>query len=358
MCFKLSRLMDCSVVMLVGCALLLYLKSAQVTEDICWKFLSHCKLRAFSNEHQITEESTPKTEGKSHLGIKNNLNRPLKVNVTNLVLKELQGGFFAAVREGKQRDSSLDTSVCVSEPTVLECLEVGFAALLLATLDHVSYCRMLGIDKVTIHWKNCQSCCAKDPQENSWSAYFEPLNTGAELNAKKVLCLGGIIVGNVLVQESAKLPYFNQEKKSQSNGILRSSLLEVGFRKRQSLPGYEEGAVITAELRKWVHGLIGEYVRPQESIQSRVNQFYMEYMNGYNMLGVHVRGTDHMLEMEEKKLPAMEKWIQDAEAVFKTLEQPKKIFLASDNNEIVRRFVEYFEKEKVWLLLSDIMVHL
>lgn len=35
----------------------------------------------------------------------------------------------------------------------------------------------------------------------------------------------------------------------------------------------------------------------------------MEYMNGYNMLGVYVCGIDYMLEMEEKKLFVMEKWI-------------------------------------------------
>lgn len=334
------------------CALLLYLKSTQDTENICWKILSNCRLRAFSDEQQITEEKnankrTPTIEKKRLLDMKNNLNEPLKVNVTSLVLKELQEGFFAAVREGTQRDSTLDATVCVSEPTVLECMDIGFGALLLATLDHVLYCRMLGIDKMTIFWKNCQTCCVKDPQENSWPAYFEPLNTEAELNAKKVLCLGGIIVGKVLVREYAKLPRFNEEKKYQAKGILRSSLLDVGFRKRQSLPGYEEGAIITPQLRKWVHDIIREHVRPQESIQSRMNQFYMEHMHGYNMLGVHVRGTDHAMEMEEKKLPAMEKWIQDAETIFKTLEEPKKIFLAGDNNEIIDRFVGYFEKDKV-----------
>lgn len=342
------------MVALMSCTLLLYLKAPRDADGSCWSILSDCRLHTFPieqlrrTEKIIENESINTVDGKLLSGL-NNKNEQSEVNVTNLVLQELREGFFAAIREDTNTDSSLDSTVCVSEPTVLECLEIGFAALLLATLDHVSYCRMLGISKVTIHWKNCQSCCAKDPHTNSWPAFFEPLNTGTELNANKVLCLGGIIVGRVLASESAKsTSHFSQEKIKQTNGILRrSSLLDVGFRKRQSLPGYEEGAVITPELRRWVYGLISEHVRPQRSVQSRVDQFYMKYMHGYNALGVHVRATDHEAETEEKKLPAMEKWLQDAAAIFETLQEPKKIFLASDNNEIIDRFVEHFEKDKV-----------
>lgn len=309
-----------------------------------WSFLS-----LYSKSELIQNESGKKTEGKrlSELDSKED---HVTFNVTDVVLKELKRGFFAAISENTVSGSSLDGAVCVSEPTVLECLESGFAALLLATLDHVSYCHMLGIHKVTIHWKNCQSSCTKDPQKNSWPAYFEPLNAGTELTADKVLCLGGSIAGPVLVSEAARtFMRSNTQQNEQFNFMFTrtSSLLEVGFRKRQSLPGYEQGATITPELRKWVYGVITEHVRPQKSIQSRVDHYYTSNMHGYKVLGVHVRGTDHWAEMEDQTLPAMEKWIQDAEALFGTMKEPKKIFLASDNDEIVGRFVEHFGENKV-----------
>ena len=274
-------------------------------------------------------------------------------NVTKLVLRELRRGFFAATTENSDRDSfqgpSMST-VCVSEPTLLECESAGFAALLLATLDHVSYCNMLGIYNIMFQWQNCQTSCVKEPGLNSWPAYFEPLNPESDqLSAGKVLCLGGLIGGRVLAREAARaVKRLNAQQINQFNCASRAgSLLEVGFRKRQSLPGYEEGAIITPQLRKWVHGMITEYIRPQKSIQLQVDQFYTNHMLGFNVLGVHVRGTDHWSEMEEKKLPNMEQWIQDAETIFDALEEPKRIFLASDNDETVERFVEHFGENKV-----------
>ena len=276
-----------------------------------------------------------------------NRDRRATFNVTKLVLKELQEGFFAAITENS--DSPFLNAVCVSEPTLLECGSPGFAALLLATLDHVSYCHMLGIHNVMIQWKNCQTSCIKDPQINSWPAYFESLNLDIELNASNVLCLGGLIGGRVLASETARtVKRLNPQQIKQFNWASRTnSLLEVGFRKRQSLPGYEEGAIITSELRKWVNKMTAEYVRPQKSIKMQVDHFYNNNMRGFNVLGVHVRGTDHWVEIEEKVLPLIEQWIQDAQAVLERLEEPKKIFLASDNEETIERFEEYFGKNKV-----------
>ena len=325
------------------------LKAHSAAFDDYWSLLSNRYDMTTTEQREIDKgENTEERKGLSRLRYKYNSAR---FNITDLVLNELRKGFFAAISENTASDSPLDNVVCVSEPTVLECREAGFAALLLATLDHVSYCKMLGIHKVTIQWKNCQSSCAKDPQKNSWPAYFETSNVESNLKAKKVLCLGGAIVGRVLVRESASsLARFNTRQIKQFNIALRtSSLLDVGFRRRQSLPGYEEGAVITPELRKWAHGLLTKYMRPQKNIQSRVDQFYTSHMRGYSVVGVHVRATDHWAETEDKTLPTMDKWIHGTEAVINTLKEPNKIFLASDNDEIIGRFVEHFGKNKVWL---------
>lgn len=329
--------------MLLSCVLVLRLMAHPDAFDDYWSLLSVKRTDTTQTEQRTMDvEGGKATEGKGQ-------DNPVRLNVTDLVLSELRRGFFAAISENTGSGSPSDSVVCVSEPTVLECREAGFAALLLATLDHVSYCKMLGIHKVMIQWRNCQTSCTKDPQENSWPAYFEPLSAETELRANKVLCLGGSIVGRVLVREStSSLLRLNAQQIKQFNIALRtSSLLDIGFRKRQNLLGYEEGAIITPELRKWAHALITEHLRPQKNIQSRVGKFYASHMRGFNVVGVHVRGTDHWSENEDKTLPTMAAWIHDTEVVFKTLREPKIIFLASDNDEIIDRFMEHFGKNKV-----------
>lgn len=337
-----------SAVVFMSCVFL----SSYVLNNSC-SFLSACRLditstRQMYNDAILKDKGVIFTE-ETKLSRLNSKHQHDSFNVTDLVLNELHKGFFAAISENEASGSSLDSVVCVSEPTVLECQEAGFAALLLATLDHVSYCNTLGIRKVTIHWKNCQSSCTKDPQTNSWPAFFEPTNAGTVLGADKVLCLGGIIVGRVLARESARsLTRLSGQQIKKFNIVSReSSLLDVGFRKRQSLPGYEEGAIITSELRKWAYSLMTEHFRPRRSILSRVNEFYTNNMRGFSILGVHVRGTDHSAEIEDHTLPTMKKWIHDAEALFESLREPKRIFLATDNYEIIARFVDHFGKNKV-----------
>lgn len=270
-------------------------------------------------------------------------------NVTEIVLRELQRGFFAAINDNKHISSG-DT-VCISEPTILECVNAVFAALLLATLDHLSYCDMLGIQNVSIKWNNCQTICTRNPRINSWPVYFKPLKRGIELNASRVLCLGGIIA--VLTQELVRtVKRLSTKQIQQSNWASRtSSLLEVGFRKRQSLPGYEKGSLITSKLRLWVKDMTTKYIRPNKRIELRVDEFYRKNMEGFNVVGVHIRGTDHWIEMEEQALPEIEQWINDTQVIFQALEEPKKIFIASGNDESIQRFVENFGKNKVILPL-------
>ena len=95
--------------------------------------------------------------------------------------------------------------------------------------------------------------------------------------------------------------------------------------------------------------LITKYIRPNKIIELRVDEFYRKNMEGFNVVRVHIRGNDHWTEMEEQALPEIDQWINDTQVIFQTLEQPKKIFIASDNDESVQRFVEHFGKNKVIL---------
>ena len=58
------------------------------------------------------------------------------------------------------------------------------------------------------------------------------------------------------------------------------------------------------------------------------------------------------METSEKKLPSLMSWVKRARSILETLPRPRKIFIASDNNEVIKKFVAYFGKETV----SDISV--
>lgn len=75
--------------------------------------------------------------------------------------------------------------------------------------------------------------------------------------------------------------------------------------------------------------------------------FYQKYLAGFNVLGIHVRGTDHWLETSEQTLPSLMSWIKKAQSILVTLPRPRKIFIASDNHEVIKKFVTYFGKETV-----------
>ena len=49
----------------------------------------------------------------------------------------------------------------------------------------------------------------------------------------------------------------------------------------------------------------------------------------------------------EKELPPLLSWAKSAKTIFETLPQPRKIFIAGDNDEGIEKFVTIFGKEKV-----------
>ena len=71
----------------------------------------------------------------------------------------------------------------------IECGNAGFAAFLLYTLDHILFCRAVGINRPTVFWRAGNSDCSRDPRVNSWDWYFEPVNRGLESEVENVFCL-------------------------------------------------------------------------------------------------------------------------------------------------------------------------
>ena len=245
-------------------------------------------------------------------------------NLKNAFIKS--NGFLGATRTN--RGKTPGSAVCVVDPAITDCQNMGFAAFLLYTLDHIIFCRALGINQATIFWRACNSACSSDPRVNSWDWYFEPINHGLESKVENVFC---------------------PLRSDGPSAVEVGTIIGNSFKNRTDVDGFEDSRLITTHERIRVNKLIQQYVKPNSRIKEKVRKFYQRYLAGFTVLGVHVRGTDHWIETSEKKLPSLMSWVKRARSVLETLPRPRKIFVASDNHEVVKKFVAYFGKETVSL---------
>ena len=252
-------------------------------------------------------------------------------DLKNVVVKS--NAFLGATR--KNRGKASGSIVCVVDPAIIDCQGMGFAAFLLHTLDNILLCRALGINRLTVFWRACYSVCSRDPRVNSWDWYFEPINGGLETKVENVLCL--------LRADNDIARFFN---KTAAPFDLRP-IIDNSFKNRNDVEGYEHSKIITTQERLRVNTLIHQYIKPNSRVKKKVEMFYQQYLAEFTVLGVHVRGTDHWMETSEQRLPSLMSWVTRAQSILETLPQPRKIFLASDNNEAIKKFVTYFGKEKV-----------
>ena len=246
-------------------------------------------------------------------------------------------GFLAATRTNRAKTPG--SAVCVVDPAITDCQGIGFAAFLLGTLDYIMVCSALGIDRPTVFWRACNSICSRDPRVNSWDWYFEPVNYGLESKVENVLCL---------LRAAG-----DATKKAELN---IKPILDNSFKNRTDVDGFEDGKIITTHERMRVNKLIQQYVKPNSIIKEKVRKFYQRYLAGFTVLGVHVRGTDHWKETSEKRLPSLMSWVKRARSILETLPRPRKIFIASDNNEVIQKFVTLFGNETVSFNFSGLLL--
>ena len=217
------------------------------------------------------------------------------------------------------------------DPAIADCTNIAFAAFLLLTLDHMMLCRAVGSDRPVVVWRAYNSVCSRDRRVNSWNWYFEPVNRGLETQFERVLC-------PLLVENVGDLFQIFPEQRP---------ILNNSFKNRSKVEGYEDSQIITAKERMRINKLIKQYVKPNSTITEKVSQFYHRYLAGYSVLGVHVRGTDHWMETIEQRLPPLMSWVKSTRAILETLPQPRKIFIASDNDEVIEKFVNFFGNQTV-----------
>ncbi|PFX28169.1 Gamma-tubulin complex component 5 [Stylophora pistillata] len=124
-----------------------------------------------------------------------------------------------------------------------------------------------------------------------------------------------------------------------------TTIIDNSFSDRSDLEGYNESRIITTAERIRVNKLIRQYVKPNYRVREKAELFHRRNMVGFTVLGVQVRATDHWMEAKDHKLPSMTSWVERAQEILKTLRKPRKIFIASDNNEVIQKFVGVFGKE-------------
>ena len=251
--------------------------------------------------------------------------------VTNVTFSKswmpaIMRGDVMAVQLNKHAKSGI-RSACLVDP-FLECANMGLSALLLQTMEALAYCHNTLGSIPTVMWRNCLAGCSRDPNFNSWSWYFEPINPGVELRSRKVACIAN-------VSPEAGAPTW----------------LSASFRSRK-LAGYSDHDLITNETRQAAHDIIRRFIKPSREITRIVEELYARHLHGYNLLGIHVRGTDHFMETKDFTLPTIKMWIEESRQILASIPTPSKIFIAADNFEVLKAFKNEFGGKKVSSTLS------
>lgn len=183
----------------------------------------------------------------------------------------------------------------------------GVAGYLLATLGQMSYCHERG-RPILVTWPSTSqpsSCGAGD----CWEVLFQR-NTTAEqkLRGKSALCT------------SPWEPFMNNEH---ANEIARDK-----------------------QLRASVAQLAQVHLTPSKVIADRVTSFRMAHLKGRHVLGVQVRATDYSQEFGEELVSEMS-WISKIQRRFESMQDPKVIFVASDNNHMIKIIKDKFGAHQV-----------
>ena len=96
----------------------------------------------------------------------------LKFNFSTSETKTMRNGLISLHVNGFLVSTKINhantagSAVCVVDPAIIDCQNMGFAAFLLYTLDHILQCRALGINRPTVFWRACNSVCSRDPRVN------------------------------------------------------------------------------------------------------------------------------------------------------------------------------------------------
>ncbi len=204
----------------------------------------------------------------------------------------------------------------------------GFGAMLLQTLNQIRYCERNGLMPVVNYDESCQShFFDRKYGENMWDQYFEPLvppfdySTIQKYREDSAHLLSSFDFYNL--EDSEMLHICEHDERSIFSYTFADWRLSppediVAWYDHQRLKGHET---------------FSKYIQIKPSITSRINAFWKANLVGYQVLGIHIRGTD--LTYAPPVSPAeyfhhIDDWVESHE-------QPR-VFVATDQQQYLDAF--------------------
>ncbi|MBE1300505.1 MAG: hypothetical protein GJ680_11445 [Alteromonadaceae bacterium] len=208
----------------------------------------------------------------------------------------------------------------------------GFGAMLLQTLNQIRYCERNKLLPVVNYDVSCESYYFDENKgENMWAQYFAPVVTPFDFNLVSQMC------------NDPSYPLdFNDLQNLDDEQMLRicehhqDSIYSFTFADwRTNRP--KDIANWYAQQRAKGHDVFSRYIRVNSEVQNKVDDFYRLSFQGYQVLGIHIRGTDLMYAppvSPAEYFPHVEKWL--------SAQTKPKIFIATDQAQYLDVFQQRY----------------
>ncbi len=170
----------------------------------------------------------------------------------------------------------------------------GMGVCLHSLFNHLTYCEATGKTPVIFWGADSLYWTSKgfNGATNSWEYYFSP---ASNLEYKK---------GDVI-------HYYCEGNQCGSFGYYKT----------------------TQEKREQAHQLIKKYIKPNQHVQAKIDQFYRNYFENKRTIGIHIRGTDKVAE-EPPVAP-----YRAVEEALKYADHATQFFIATDEEKILNEML-------------------
>ncbi|XP_035686864.1 uncharacterized protein LOC118423063 [Branchiostoma floridae] len=231
---------------------------------------------------------------------------------------------------------------CVIESSLGSCDGIGFASLVLQTIDEITTCLARGFVP-TVIWTDCDYCGPPGSDVNYWTWFFKAINEGIEETAGTRVCVAPTTP--LFISSSLYL--------TRPGAIGELDDFRFADMERKVTNFWQP---ITAETRALANYVISGYLKPADRVENVVNSFYRNHMEGYVNIGVHLRlskgHSEEMTNFFQQRSPKLHKFIQVVQRVINDAiathaGREIRIFLASDTDEAIDAFKAEFKDNKV-----------
>lgn len=178
----------------------------------------------------------------------------------------------------------------------------GFFAAFLAVLNHLAYCEKTHKTPV-VYWGDRSWYYLRqgfNGSHNVWEYYFKPVST-------------------LLYDPKKDMTHASYDA---GNGQFHYTALDDNMRHK-------------------AHTLIAKYIRIQPIIQKKIDTFYQKHMHGKHTIGIHLRGTDKLLEVQPVPV---EKIIA---AALEHAHHDTQFLIASDEQRLIERAIQLLSGYRV-----------